>query len=105
MADKVFTISKIHTGYRAFTEMAKRALECVVVADKNRPVQTAPWNATAGEVAEIMKTRDIRRVVLVDDAGEILRLINQSDLAGSVETRYVALLKNIIRKQNLEIEK
>ncbi len=66
-------------------------------------VPTVAWDATSQEVARIMRTQRVRQVVVLDTRGEILGLLDQSDLIKGLENKKVEILKSIISKQAHEI--
>jgi len=63
------------------------------------PVLTVTTGTTVYEAALVMKREKIRRVVVVNQDGQIEGIITQSDIIKGLEGQYIELLKEIIRKK------
>jgi diguanylate cyclase (GGDEF)-like protein/PAS domain S-box-containing protein len=71
----------------------------------SRPVIPLPAEAPAFEAAEVMRTRRIRRLVVVDAEGRTVGVATQSDLVRGLESKYIETLKSIIRDQGQDLER
>lgn len=63
------------------------------------PVVTVTVGTTVHKVAQVMSQERIRRVVVIDDEGEIKGIITQSDIIKGLEGKYIESLKEIIREK------
>jgi PAS domain S-box-containing protein len=68
------------------------------------PVQTAPQDTPIHEAANIMKQKNIRRLVVIDNEGKIVGLTTQSDIVRGLEGKYIETLKETIREKDVKIE-
>jgi diguanylate cyclase (GGDEF)-like protein/PAS domain S-box-containing protein len=73
-------------------------LDKVSIAEiMSSPVLTVPLGTTLHKAAMIMKRESIRRILAVDDKGDIAGIITQSDIVRGLEGKYIEALKEIIR--------
>src|SRR5512133_232492 len=63
------------------------------------PVLTVKVGTTVHKATQLMKNEHIRRVVVVDEQGQIAGIITQSDIVKGLEGKYIELLKEIIREK------
>lgn len=63
------------------------------------PVLTVKIGTTVHKATMLMKKEHIRRVVVVDEQGQIEGIITQTDIVKGLEGKYVELLKEIIREK------
>jgi len=68
------------------------------------PLQTVPHEVTVLEAARIMREKNIRRLVVVDDDGNMCGLTTQSDIIKELEAKYIDTLKQIIRQQDVRLD-
>lgn len=68
-----------------------------------KPVQTIPLTANAHECIVYMQKERIRRLVVVDDNGQVVGLINQSDVLAALEGRYTEYLKDALAQREQEL--
>lgn len=66
-------------------------------------VQSVLIDATLPEVIELMKSRKLRRVVVVDEQGKLAGIATQSDIVRGLEGKYIQALNQKIKEQTLHI--
>ena len=69
------------------------------------PVKTVALGTTVHNAALFMKQHKMRRIVVVDQAGDVKGIITQSDIVKGLEAKYIESLKHIIRQKEIIIEK
>jgi diguanylate cyclase (GGDEF)-like protein/PAS domain S-box-containing protein len=70
-----------------------------VCAVMSAPVSTVKLGTTVHKAALVMKEERIRRVVVVNDKGQLKGIITQSDIIKGLEGKYIESLKEIIREK------
>ena len=68
------------------------------------PLALLHAHAPLHEAVETMRARQLRRLVVVDDAGRLSGLLTEHDLLKRLEGEYVDVLKGVILEQAREIE-
>ena len=76
-----------------------------VEAVMTSPIITVTQEVGVHEAAEIMRQRGIRRLVVVNAAGEVLGVTTQSDLVKGLEYKYIETLKQIISDQTQVLDR
>jgi len=71
----------------------------------NSPVITLSQDAPAYTAAEVMRSRGIRRLVLVDNQNLIAGVVTQTDMIRGMESKYIESLKTVIKDQNSELNR
>ncbi|MEN8179897.1 MAG: CBS domain-containing protein [Pseudomonadota bacterium] len=65
----------------------------------SHPVHTLTESTGAHEVAMAMKSKGVRRLVVVDENGQMVGLVTEHDVVKGVQGKFVDHLKNIIERQ------
>ncbi|WP_243309829.1 diguanylate cyclase domain-containing protein [Fundidesulfovibrio agrisoli] len=66
----------------------------------SRPVVCVDEDTSVHNAAAMMSRKKIRRLVVVDGAGEVRGLLTQSDIVKGMEARYVEMLREVIREKD-----
>jgi PAS domain S-box-containing protein len=82
----------------------KNAPDLPVSAVMSAPVRTVHLDAPAFEAALGMERHNIRRLVVVDDAGEGRGIVTQTDIIRGLESKYVRTLKQVLRDRDERLE-
>ncbi len=83
------------------TAMDRLHVEAVMTS----PIVTVTPDVGVHEASELMRSRGIRRLVVVDGGGEILGVTTQSDLVKGLEYKYIETLKQIISDQTQALDR
>jgi diguanylate cyclase (GGDEF)-like protein len=67
----------------------------------SRPVRTVSADGLVHEAVATMENLRIRRLVVVDNDGQVVGLLSQHEIVSGLENQYIRLLKNVIDRQNL----
>ena len=86
--------------YRLGAEVKSRAL----AETMQQPVITVVPELALHEAAEIMRRQNLRRLVVVDGAGDLAGILTEHDLLKHLEGEHLDVLKGVIREQAREIE-
>jgi|GEM_PF-905376 len=78
-------------------------LQQPVAARMSSPVCTVAGETFISEVNALMKSEQIRHMVVVDGKGSTLGMIDQSDLLRGMESRYISFLKKVIVEQEADL--
>jgi len=68
------------------------------------PAYTVEANTPFDEAASLMKKKDIRRLIVVDEDEKITGLITLSDIIKGLETNYIETLSQIIREKDIDLQ-
>ncbi len=79
-------------------------MELPVVEVMSAPVLTMSKDALVHETARKMREHTVRRMVLVDEEGKVAGLVTQSNIVRGLETRYIKVLKQVIRDKSAELD-
>jgi len=63
------------------------------------PVQTASRDTLVHKVVKVMRQKNIRRVVVIDEHGKIVGLTTQFDIIKGLEVKYIETLKQLIKEK------
>lgn len=83
------------------TAMDRLPVEAVMTS----PIVTVTPDVGVYEASELMHSRGIRRLVVVDGSDEILGVTTQSDLVKGLEYKYIETLKQIISDQTQALDR
>ncbi len=70
----------------------------------SQPVYSVESTASVYDAAEILKSRRIRRLVIVDHNGMTCGVITQSDIIRGLETKYLDFLVNMLREKEVKLK-
>lgn len=70
-----------------------------------QPVLTVPVNTSVYYAIDLMRTRRVRRIGVVDDDGRIIGLLTEHDIVKRIENHYVDFLSSIIVRQMDDINR
>ncbi len=73
-------------------------------AAMSAPVRTVHLEAPAFEAALLLERHGIRRLVVVDGAGEGRGIVTQTDIIRGLESKYVRTLKQVLRDRDERLE-
>ncbi|MEW5773528.1 MAG: CBS domain-containing protein [Thermodesulfobacteriota bacterium] len=82
----------------------KNAADLPLSAVMSAPVRTIHLEAPAFEAALGLERHGIRRLVVVDDAGDGRGIITQTDIIRGLESKYVRTLKQVLRDRDERLE-
>lgn len=68
------------------------------------PVVTVKRETAVHEAVRLMRTKKIRRVVVVDDQGRVAGLATQTNIIRSLETNYIRILKEVINEKESDLQ-
>ncbi|MDY7000201.1 MAG: diguanylate cyclase [Thermodesulfobacteriota bacterium] len=68
------------------------------------PAHTVEANTPFDEAANLMKEKNIRRLIVVDEDEKITGLITLSDIIKGLETNYIETLSQIIREKDIDLQ-
>ncbi|WP_243438276.1 diguanylate cyclase domain-containing protein [Fundidesulfovibrio soli] len=66
----------------------------------SRPVVCVDEDTSVHNAAALMSRKKVRRLVVVDGAGDVRGLLTQSDIVKGMEARYVEMLREVIREKD-----
>jgi len=78
-------------------------LACPVREVMSIPVITVTAGESVHEAANIMRKRRIRRLAVVDDAGQLIGVVTGHDVVKGLESRYTTFLRQVIARQSKEL--
>jgi diguanylate cyclase (GGDEF)-like protein/PAS domain S-box-containing protein len=70
----------------------------------SHPVLTIEASMPLYEAARLMNRTNVRRLVVVDDDARLAGLVTQSDIVRSLESKYIAILREVIEEKNSQIQ-
>lgn len=89
-------VSRLHMAY---PDLSKVKVDKVMTTT----LQTVTGDTQLPTAIEIMKNKKLRRLVVVDDEGNIEGLATQSDIVRGLEGKYIQALNEIIREKDYVI--
>ncbi|MDH3347734.1 MAG: CBS domain-containing protein [Desulfobulbaceae bacterium] len=66
-------------------------------------IQSVLADATLPDVIDLMKSKKLRRVIVVDDNGDLVGIATQSDIVKGLEGKYIQTLNKKIKEQSIQI--
>ncbi len=133
MARNIITLAPGDTLFQAMTLMVEKRISCIVIVEGAKPVgivterditrmygdgiaeqtrlhevMTTPIRTLSDdtfipEANAVMRGSGIRHLVVVDDAGALVGLISQTDIARRLEGHYVEFLRSLVAQQHEKI--
>ena len=134
MTREVAVVSPKSSVKKALGRMAEKAMSCIVIADRKKPlgiiterdvsglmidypnlsqvnveevmstsIQSVLADATLPEVIDLMKSKKLRRVIVVNDQGNLVGIATQSDIVKGLEGKYIQALTKKIKEQSIQI--
>ncbi len=106
----IHTVEDRPAGILTERDIARLAMErndhanLPVLEVMSAPVLTMSKDALVHEAARKMREHKVRRIVLVDGAGKVAGLVTQSNIVRGLETRYIKVLKQVIRDKSEELD-
>jgi diguanylate cyclase (GGDEF)-like protein/PAS domain S-box-containing protein len=77
---------------------------CLAAEVMSSPVHTTHPGKSVYAAAEMMREKNIRRLVVVNEAGDVAGVMTQTDMIHGLESRYIDSLKTIIQEQGRELD-